>query len=483
MAHFLIGGAAAQLEARDRDRALQQYQYERNMDRLLANDAYARQMGEERWNYNRMNNDRQYRFNRDKFNWQKQNADFLNRRLEENDNRAEAGRWAAGLNRDEYQRTLAAAEGSAPPGTYTEFRRMNDLPEGLVNYAGLYSQDPQRRQQAVDGITRQIAGGIYNRMPTVEQAVNYQSAHPELRINPYQREAVRLRRAGEEQAALNYERQQQAAQQKHDWAMEAATGAALRQAQSAEAKAQEQSRYNHGMLAIQSELGKYTLSEGVKPEAAARVIYDIARQRNISPAEAVREVARIYGWPGGDEAETAAAQENQGGGQPVGPGVSLNSKAGTGRPGGLPGGTHGQTRTGTEGTDEHGSGVDGHGLSKEGTDGGVGTKEYRRAGDLYRGNVARIDNARERLRELTNGAFGAQTEYQRRGKPFLFTDRGYTREQEQFEFQKANQEEYEQLLNEIKKLEAENLELEKKYQRIGNPQAGFRRIKPNDTKR
>ena len=55
MAHFLIGGAAAQLEARDRDRALQQYQYERNMDRLLANDAYrreqdayARQMGEER---------------------------------------------------------------------------------------------------------------------------------------------------------------------------------------------------------------------------------------------------------------------------------------------------------------------------------------------------------------------------------------------------------------------------------------------------
>ena len=63
-------------------------------------------------------------------------------------------------------------------------------------------------------------------MPTAEQAVNYQSAHPELRINPYQREAVRLRRVGEEQTALNYERQQQAAQQKHDWAMEAATGAA-----------------------------------------------------------------------------------------------------------------------------------------------------------------------------------------------------------------------------------------------------------------
>lgn len=408
--------------------------YDQDMAYQREQDAYKRQMDEERLNYDRMNNDRQYRFNRDKFNWARQDADrsyALNKRnMDFNyergvklDAREDADRWALGLNRGEYQRALAVTDGTAQP------------------------------------------------------------YYPENAINPYQREAVRLRRAGEEQAALNYERQQQAAQQKHDWAMEAATGAALRQAQSAEAKAQEQSRYNHGMLAIQSELGKYTLSEGVKPEAAARVIYDIARQRNISPAEAVREVARIYGWPGGDEAETAAAQENQGGGQPVGPGVSLNSKAGTGRPGGLPGGTHGQTRTGTEGTDEHGSGVDGHGLSKEGTDGGVGTKEYRRAGDLYRGNVARIDNARERLRELTNGAFGAQTEYQRRGKPFLFTDRGYTREQEQFEFQKANQEEYEQLLNEIKKLEAENLELEKKYQRIGNPQAGFRRIKPNDTKR
>lgn len=82
MAHFLIGGAAAQLEARDRDRALQQYQYERNMERQLANDAYrreqdayARQMGEERWNYSRMDNDRQYRFNRDKFNWARQDAD------------------------------------------------------------------------------------------------------------------------------------------------------------------------------------------------------------------------------------------------------------------------------------------------------------------------------------------------------------------------------------------------------------------------
>lgn len=92
---------------------------------------------------------------------------------------------------------------------------MNDLPEGPVNYAGLYSQDPQRRQQAVGEITRQIAGGIYNRMPTAEQAVNYQSAHPELRINPYQREAVRLRRAGEEQAAAKQRQEQDKAERKY----------------------------------------------------------------------------------------------------------------------------------------------------------------------------------------------------------------------------------------------------------------------------
>ena len=257
----------------------------------------------------------------------------------------------------------------------------------------------------------------------------------------------------------------------------------MRQAQSAEAKAQEQRRYNQAVLEIQSELGKYALSEGIKPEAATKAVYDIVKENGVSVKEAVRELARDYGWAGGDEAETAAAQENQSGGRPVGPGVSLSSKAGTGRQGGLPGGTHGQTRTGTEGTDEHGSGVDGYGLSKEGTDGGAGTKEYRHADDLYRGNAARLRDARKRLRKLATEAFGAQTEYQRRGKPFFFTDRGYTREQEQFEFQKANQKEYEQLLNEIKKLEAENLELKKEHPGIGNPQAGFRRIKPNDTKR
>ena len=155
MAHFLIGGAAAQLEARDRDRALQQYQYERNMERQLANDAYrreqdayARQMGEERWNYSRMDNDRQYRFNRDKFNWARQDADrsyALNKRnMDFNyergvklDAREDADRWALGLNRGEYQRALAVTDGTAQP------------------------------------------------------------YYPENAINPYQREAVRLRRAGE----------------------------------------------------------------------------------------------------------------------------------------------------------------------------------------------------------------------------------------------------------------------------------------------
>ena len=319
MAHFLIGGAAAQLEARDRDRALQQYQYERNMERQLANDAYrreqdayARQMGEERWNYSRMDNDRQYRFNRDKFNWARQDADrsyALNKRnMDFNyergvklDAREDADRWALGLNRGEYQRALAVTDGTAQP------------------------------------------------------------YYPENAINPYQREAVRLRRVGEEQTALNYERQQQAAQQKHDWAMEAATGAARRQAQSAEAKAQEQRRYNQTVLEIQSELGKYELGEGVKPETAVKVIYDIAVQNNMSPAEAVRQVAKVYGWGANLLSRTsAAAQKNQGGGPPVGPGIPLNSKAGT-------------------------------------ADGGAGAREYKRAEEAVADNIRLIGGYQAQL--------------------------------------------------------------------------------------
>lgn len=491
MAHFLIGGAAAQLEARDRDRALQQYQYERNMDRLLANDAYARQMGEERWNYSRMDNDRQYRFNRDKFNWQKQNADFLNRRLEENDNRAAAKRWADGLTPQDMQEIFRG-----PRSTPQEILERYDadrpgwLPAGRtmpqLQYRSQadvdqekrmrYSRDPEARARA--GEAREY--GFERNSPFAETIRHYSRFGV---TSPERAEALRLRRAADERAALNYERQQQAAQQKHDWAMEAATGTALRQAQSAEAKAQEQRRYNQAVLEIQSELGKYALSEGIKPEAATKAVYDIVKENGVSVKEAVRELARVYGWAGGDEAETAAAQENQSGGRPVGPGVSLNSKAGSGKQGGLPGGTHGQTRTGTEGTDEHGSGVDGHGLSKEGTDGGVGTKEYRRADDLYRGNVARIDNARERLRKLATGAFRAQTQYQMYGNPIPNNDTGPYSWRGYHSRQKAAQKEYEQLLQEIKKLEAENLELKETYQRIGNPQAGFRRIKPNDTKR
>lgn len=439
MAHFLIGGAAAQLEARDRDRALQQYQYERNMDRLLANDAYrreqdayARQADEERWNYNRMNNDRQYRFDRDKFNWARQNADrsyALNKRNMDfnyergvkQDAREEADRWALGLNRGEYQRALAAADGTAPPGTYTEFRRMNDLPEGPVNYAGLYSQDPQRRQQAVGEITRQIAGGIYNRMPTAEQAVNYQSAHPELRINPYQREAVRLRRVGEEQTALNYERQQQAAQQKHDWAMEAATGAARRQAQSAEAKAQEQRRYNQTVLEIQSELGKYELGEGVKPETAVKVIYDIAVQNNMSPAEAVRQVAKVYGWGANLLSRTsAAAQKNQGGGPPVGPGIPLNSKAGT-------------------------------------ADGGAGAREYKRAEEAVADNIRLIEGYQAQLKQMKERG---EDSYDRPGA----FHRNHT--------VKVKSRKYEQIENVLREIEKRNAQLLEQYPEIRNSIAG-----------
>lgn len=244
MAHFLIGGAAAQLEARDRDRALQQYQYERNMERQLANDAYrreqdayARQMGEERWNYSRMDNDRQYRFNRDKFNWARQDADrsyALNKRnMDFNyergvklDAREDADRWALGLNRGEYQRALAVTDGTAQP------------------------------------------------------------YYPENAINPYQREAVRLRRAADERAALNYE------QTKTQRAAKPAADAV---------KAENEKRYNQAAL----ELGQYELPKNLKPEAAAKAVADIAKENGVPMKEAVRLVAEQYGW---NASETAAGQ-------------------------------------------------------------------------------------------------------------------------------------------------------------------------------
>lgn len=76
MARF--GNILASLAMHSRSQRQQQYQYERDMERQLVNDAYrreqdayARQTDEERWNYSRMDNDRKYRFNRDKFDWQK----------------------------------------------------------------------------------------------------------------------------------------------------------------------------------------------------------------------------------------------------------------------------------------------------------------------------------------------------------------------------------------------------------------------------
>lgn len=379
MAHFLIGGAAAQLEARDRDRALQQYQYERNMDRLLANDAYrreqdayARQADEERWNYNRMDNDRQYRFDRDKFNWARQDADrsyALNKRnMDFNyergvklDAREDADRWALGLNRGEYQRALAVTDGTAQP------------------------------------------------------------YYPENAINPYQREAVRLRRVGEEQTALNYERQQQAAQQKHDWAMEAATGAARRQAQSAEAKAQEQRRYNQTVLEIQSELGKYELGEGVKPETAVKVIYDIAVQNNMSPAEAVRQVAKVYGWGANLLSRTsAAAQKNQGGGPPVGPGIPLNSKAGT-------------------------------------ADGGAGAREYKRAEEAVADNIRLIEGYQAQLKQMKERG---EDSYDRPGA----FHRNHT--------VKVKSRKYEQIENALREIEKRNAQLLEQYPEIRNSIAG-----------
>lgn len=415
MAHFLIGGAAAQLEARDRDRALQQYQYERNMERQLANDAYrreqdayARQMGEERWNYSRMDNDRQYRFNRDKFNWARQDADrsyALNKRnMDFNyergvklDAREDADRWALGLNRGEYQRALAVTDGTAQP------------------------------------------------------------YYPENAINPYQREAVRLRRAGEEQAAAKQRQEQDKAERKY--AMDRL--GKMEDARIAMWKNDRTYASNQGS----ARAAAYKVSQAFNLpttynvdgsentellDMVARAAYERASRNNIPLEDAAFEVMQGMGLQFKPEF-LKSQQENQGGGRQIGPGVSLNSKAGSEK--------------------------------AEATDGGVGTRRYGRDGDIYRGNVARLQNARDQLRELATGAFRAQTEYQRRGKPFYLSDRGYTREQEQFEFQKANQEKYEQLLQEIKELEAENRELMGKHPGIGNPQAGFRRIKPNDTKR
>lgn len=415
MAHFLIGGAAAQLEARDRDRALQQYQYERNMDRQLANDAYrreqdayARQADEERWNYNRMNNDRQYRFDRDKFNWARQNADrsyALNKRNMDfnyergvkQDAREEADRWALGLNQGEYQRALAAADGTAPP------------------------------------------------------------YYPENAINPYQREAVRLRRAGEEQAAAKQRQEQDKAERKYMMDRQGKIDAArIDMWKNDRTYASNQGSARAAAYKVSQAFNLPTTynvdgSENTELlDMVARAAYERASRNNIPLEDAAFEVMQGMGLKFKPEF-LKSQQENQGGGRQIGPGVSLNSKAGSEK--------------------------------AEATDGGVGTRRYGRDGDIYRGNVARLQNARDQLRELATGAFRAQTEYQRRGKPFYISDRGYTREQEQFEFQKANQEKYEQLLQEIKELEAENRELMGKHPGIGNPQAGFRRIKPNDTKR
>lgn len=415
MAHFLIGGAAAQLEARDRDRALQQYQYERNMERQLANDAYqreqdayARQMGEERWNYSRLDNDRQYRFNRDKFNWARQDADrsyALNKRnMDFNyergvklDAREDADRWALGLNRGEYQRALAVTDGTAQP------------------------------------------------------------YYPENAINPYQREAVRLRRAGEEQAAAKQRQEQDKAERKYMMDRQGKIDAAridMWKNDRTYASNQGSARAAAYKVSLAFNLPTTYNVDGSENteliDMVARAAYERASRNNIPLENAAFEVMQDMGLQFKPEF-LKSQQENQGGGRQIGPGVSLNSKAGSEK--------------------------------AEATDGGVGTRRYGRDGDIYRGNVAWLQNARDQLRELATGAFRAQTEYQRRGKPFYLSDRGYTREQEQFEFQKANQEKYEQLLQEIKELEAENRELMGKHPGIGNPQAGFRRIKPNDTKR
>ena len=211
--------------------------YDQDMAYQREQDAYKRQMDEERLNYDRMNNDRQYRFNRDKFNWARQDADrsyALNKRnMDFNyergvklDAREDADRWALGLNRGEYQRALAVTDGTAQP------------------------------------------------------------YYPENAINPYQREAVRLRRAGEEQAALNYE------QTKTQRAAKPAADAV---------KAENEKRYNQAAL----ELGQYELPKNLKPEAAAKAVADIAKENGVPMKEAAQLVAEQYGW---NASETAAGQ-------------------------------------------------------------------------------------------------------------------------------------------------------------------------------
>lgn len=299
MARF--GNILASLAMHSRSQRQQQYQYERDMERQLANDAYrreqdayARQADEERLNYDRMNNDRQYRFDRDKFDWQKQNADFLNRRLEENDKRAAAKRWADGLTPQDMQEIFRGPR-SAPqeilerydadrPGWLPAGRTMPQLQyrsQADVDRENRmrYSRDPEARARA--GEAREY--GFERNSPFAETIRHYSRFGV---TSPERAEALRLRRAADERAALNYE------QTKTQRAAKPAADAV---------KAENEKRYNQAAL----ELGQYELPKNLKPEAAAKAVADIAKANGVPMKEAARLVAEQYGW---NASETAAGQ-------------------------------------------------------------------------------------------------------------------------------------------------------------------------------
>ena len=299
MARF--GNILASLAMHSRSQRQQQYQYERDMERQLANDAYrreqdayARQMGEERWNYSRMDNDRKYRFNRDKFNWQKQNADFLNRRLEEDDNRAAAKRWADGLTPQDMQEIFRGPRSTPQeilerydadrPGWLPAGRTMPQLQYRSQADADRenrmrYSRDPEARARA--GEARGY--GFERNSPFAETIRHYSRFGV---TSPERAEALRLRRAADERAALNYE------QTKTQRAAKPAADAV---------KAENEKRYNQAAL----ELGQYELPKNLKPEAAAKAVADIAKENGVPMKEAAQLVAEQYGW---NASETAAGQ-------------------------------------------------------------------------------------------------------------------------------------------------------------------------------
>lgn len=102
MAHFLIGGEVAQLEARDKDRALQKYMFDQRMAREQEARDYARQADQRQWNYNLQNQARLRDMAQQDYDYKRKIAEYEYNRRVEQDKRADAERWVNGLDNTEF---------------------------------------------------------------------------------------------------------------------------------------------------------------------------------------------------------------------------------------------------------------------------------------------------------------------------------------------------------------------------------------------